>query len=169
MKCSKKMLTRINNIKKIGVISDTHIPNSIRQLPAKLFKVFKDVQLIIHCGDITTEEVLMELGQIAPTEAVKGNMDTHLTLPKQTHLEINGKYIICATHPGGSHNAAIQTAYKLFKDSNPYMILFGHTHTPFSGLYNGVKMFNPGSCASGTVGILTVGLKEIKSKIVSVK
>ena len=40
-------------MKLIGLISDTHIPSRSKRLPDRVFEVFKDVDLIIHAGDLT--------------------------------------------------------------------------------------------------------------------
>ena len=36
----------------IGVISDTHIPARSSKIPKKVFDVFKNVDMILHAGDI---------------------------------------------------------------------------------------------------------------------
>jgi putative phosphoesterase len=38
----------------IGLISDTHIPDRARQLPDNVLEAFKDVDLILHAGDLTS-------------------------------------------------------------------------------------------------------------------
>ncbi|MEK6714475.1 MAG: metallophosphoesterase family protein, partial [Candidatus Omnitrophota bacterium] len=38
----------------IGVISDTHIPQSADEIPQSVFSIFKGVDLIIHAGDLTS-------------------------------------------------------------------------------------------------------------------
>lgn len=43
-------------MKKIGVLSDTH-----GHLPKEVYEFFKDVDLIIHAGDIGSVDVLNEL------------------------------------------------------------------------------------------------------------
>ena len=50
----------------IGLISDTHIPDRARQIPQKVLTSFKDVDLIIHAGDLTTQSVIDELEEYAP-------------------------------------------------------------------------------------------------------
>lgn len=45
----------------IGLISDTHIPERAKKLPKEIFEHFSDVDLIIHCGDVTSESVLNDL------------------------------------------------------------------------------------------------------------
>jgi len=59
----------------IGLISDTHIPEIAKELPAQVKKVFKDVDLILHAGDIFVDSVLEELGTIAPLLAARGDDD----------------------------------------------------------------------------------------------
>lgn len=44
---------------RIGVMSDTH-----GFVPRQVYEFFKDVDLIIHCGDIGSSDVLEELRQI---------------------------------------------------------------------------------------------------------
>ncbi len=60
---------------KVGVLSDTHVPTIMKALPPIIFDIFRDVDLILHAGDIVEMSVLEELGAIAPVEAVAGNMD----------------------------------------------------------------------------------------------
>ena len=54
----------------IGIISDTH-----GRLPQSVSMVFKQTDLIIHAGDIGDPEIIDDLENIAPTRAVRGNMD----------------------------------------------------------------------------------------------
>ena len=54
----------------VGVISDTHgivRPEAVEAL--------RDSELIVHAGDVGTPEVLKRLRAIAPTIAVRGNVD----------------------------------------------------------------------------------------------
>ncbi|NQT33327.1 MAG: metallophosphoesterase family protein, partial [Candidatus Omnitrophica bacterium] len=79
---------------KIGVISDTHIPNSAKKLPGKVCDFFKDCDLIIHAGDIVEKEGIEELEALAETKAVRGNMDSvelKEALPKKLVLKVAGK------------------------------------------------------------------------------
>ena len=43
---------------KIGVISDTHLNGPNPSLERAIEKYFKDVDLILHAGDLTSMEVL---------------------------------------------------------------------------------------------------------------
>ena len=68
----------------IGLISDTHIPDRAKEIPQKVIDAFKDVDLILHAGDLTSMEVIEELEKIAPVMAIQGNMDrvNGIDLPK---------------------------------------------------------------------------------------
>jgi predicted phosphodiesterase len=99
----------------IGVISDTH-----GRLPSGLSNAFKDVDLIIHAGDIGEETVLDKLSKIAPVAAVRGNMDfgkwtRHL--PESEIIEMG------------------------------QIVLYVHTHRPDMYEKNGVMFINPGSAS----------------------
>lgn len=76
----------------IGLISDTHIPDRARQIPPNVLTSFKDVDLIIHAGDLTTQSVIDELEKIAPVMAIQGNMDrvAGLDLPKTRVIDVEG-------------------------------------------------------------------------------
>ena len=54
----------------IGVISDTHIPERATKIPEVVFEIFKDVELILHGGDLVSMTVLHELENLAPTMCV---------------------------------------------------------------------------------------------------
>ena len=52
---------------KIGLISDTHIPQACEHLPPEVFDAFRGVDLVMHAGDVYVNRVLDELSAIAPT------------------------------------------------------------------------------------------------------
>ena len=54
----------------IGVIADTH-----GHLDSRVQRVFSDVEMILHAGDIGSLSVVQQLERIAPVVAVRGNMD----------------------------------------------------------------------------------------------
>ena len=61
-------------IRKIGVISDTHVPH-FKKLPEAIWEHFDGVELIIHAGDLSVLSVIAELETIAPVVAVQGNVE----------------------------------------------------------------------------------------------
>ncbi len=57
---------------RIGLLTDTHLPSTIRELWPEVRAAFTGVDLILHSGDIVTPGVLDWLEDIAPTLAAKG-------------------------------------------------------------------------------------------------
>jgi len=61
---------------KIGVISDTHIPNRAKEIPPKVLEMLKGMDMILHAGDLVELSILEILKSICPdVRAVWGNMD----------------------------------------------------------------------------------------------
>ena len=63
---------------RIGLISDTHIPEAGKEIWPEIRSAFAGVDLILHGGDITVGRVLDDLETIAPVLAAQGNHDEHL-------------------------------------------------------------------------------------------
>src|SRR5438067_983904 len=60
---------------RLGLISDTHIPEARRELWPQVFEAFRGVDAILHAGDIHDLVVIDQLSDIAPTFAARGNGD----------------------------------------------------------------------------------------------
>lgn len=151
----------INNVSRIGVISDTHS----KHLPEQVIKIFSGVDLIIHAGDHTSREIITTLEKTAPLVSVRGNMDPDgLNLEQQTMLMINDKFKIAVCHGAGIHSTTAERMYKKFAPEKPDVIIFGHTHFALNKLHNGILLFNPGSAAKG-IGYNSVGIISIENGI----
>ncbi|MFH1459592.1 MAG: metallophosphoesterase family protein [Candidatus Omnitrophota bacterium] len=151
---------------KIGVISDTHIPVNCPEIPKKILKVFKDVEMILHAGDLIDYKVIGMLQKITPrVVAVCGNMDSHEACEKLAKKEILtvGRYKIGLIHGYGAADTIIETVSDELK--NVDIIVFGHSHKPLNKKINGILYFNPGSATDkiftkeNTVGILNINDK----------
>jgi len=132
-------------MKKIGLISDTHVPERSKTLPLKVHELFKGVDLIIHSGDITHEDVLIELETIAPVEAVLGNMDGYYIkrdLPEKKVIEVE-KVKIGIIHGSGSPFGIEERIAQEFQ--NVDVIVYGHTHRAVIKEINGILFINPGT------------------------
>ena len=116
---------------KVGVLSDTHIPWRAKHLPKAVWEGLQGVDLIIHCGDIVAGHVLDELGEIAPVEAVYGNMDPvdlKQKLPK-TKVVTVGDFTVGIVHGDGRWRT-IDNAFNAFPFTQLDCIVFGHSHIP---------------------------------------
>lgn len=140
-----QLKTACGGIMIIGVISDTHVTDRVRELPKDVFEHFSDVDLIIHCGDVTSPNVLDSLKDISNVVAVKGNMD-YMDLPEKEILNIENFKI------GVMHGDVIYPRGDLLKMKYTSMemgldvLITGHTHVPLvKEVENKILLLNPGS------------------------
>ncbi len=129
---------------KLGILSDTHITNDsskdeISSLFYQLRKVFKDVDEIVHAGDVCEEFFLKELQSIAATRCVQGNLDNIKELKIFTKFTI-GRYNIGVIH------ILPDNLEEFTKQHGLQILIFGHTHQPLiKGTAFNVLLLNPGS------------------------
>jgi len=130
----------------IGVISDTHIPERADKIPKSVFEAFKDVEMILHAGDIVSMNVLQELENLAPTLCVQGNMDRMygLKLPKQEVIEVNG-IKIGLNHGEVYPRGDTQQLKYIGMEMGVEVLITGHTHTSFIKELDKMLLLNPGS------------------------
>ncbi len=131
---------------KIGVISDTHIPERALDLPKEIYTAFKNVELILHAGDLVTIDVLNSLNKISPVTAVFGNMDSPEVRNKLKEKEVIsvGNFKIGLVHGEGHPKNLLNFVKAAFNDKLD-VIVFGHSHASFNEKQEGVLFFNPGS------------------------
>jgi putative phosphoesterase len=159
---------------KVGILSDTHVPTIMKTLPSIIFDIFRDVDLILHAGDITELSVIGELEAIAPVEAVAGNMDNLEAQAKLPYKKVVtlGRYKAGLIHGKFKINVQQEMIRKEFGDVD--LIVYGHSHTPFWGKVNGIYYLNPGSPTDkqyapyNSVALLDIG-EEIKAEIIRIE
>ena len=157
-------------MKKVVVLSDTHV--SFGGLPAQIFDKVVELKpdVIIHAGDIVIPDVLLELGAISKeVYAVRGNMDLGMDLPDKLVVEVEGVKI-GISHPGGIPSQVRQRLWKMFAGNEVDIIIFGHTHKALIEEEGGVLFFNPGSAGdkiftrSNSLGFLSLETGKILEK-----
>ncbi|MBE6497757.1 MAG: metallophosphoesterase [Methanobrevibacter sp.] len=158
----------------IGLISDTHIPDRARQLPDNVLEAFKDVDLILHAGDLTSPKVIEKLESIAPVMAVQGNMDraNGINLPQAKTIEAEGLKI-GLIHGEVYPRADTQQLVYIAKELDVDILVSGHSHQPKIEQTDGVLLINPGSpivprLADRTVMLLEINNKEVDVEIVKI-
>lgn len=122
---------------KIGVISDTH-----GYLDPRIEDLFQGVDHILHAGDIGYASIILELEFIAPVTAVLGNNDAELTFKETETVELGGKKIV-VHHIVNPRELSDKISNRIRRD-HPDLVVFGHTHKPYSQVFDGVHFFNPG-------------------------
>ncbi|MBY9008104.1 MAG: YfcE family phosphodiesterase [Candidatus Lokiarchaeota archaeon] len=130
---------------KIGLISDTHIKDpddkNIKKLLKELNDIFKDVDKIIHAGDINHLIFLKELEKIAPTVYVTGEDDEIESLKNYKEIIIE-QYNIGVIHQLPENLEEFCNIKKLIGG----ILVFGHTHKPLiKGTPYNTLLLNPGS------------------------
>jgi putative phosphoesterase len=121
--------------KLIGIISDTH--GLVRP---QALEALKDVDMILHAGDIGSQDVLDTLNEIAPVVAVRGNNDKAdwaRSLPDWEVVEV-GAVSIYMLHDVKEIDISPSGA-------GFQVVVSGHSHRPAVAEQRGVLYVNPGS------------------------
>jgi len=147
------MSTAHNARMTIGVISDTH-----GLLRTQACEALRGCELILHAGDVGTEEVLHELRRIAPVVAVRGNVDVE-KWARRLH----------ATEMSECKNKVFYILHRIADlDLKPsaagvHAVIYGHSHRPSIEWRDGILYFNPGSAGPRRFSLpVTVGRIEIE-------
>lgn len=111
---------------KIGIISDTH-----DVLKEAVLTDLKDCDYIIHAGDITKQEVLDKLKQLAPVYAVKGNNDKLLLNTSEEFSLLRHRFYLI---------------HELDSKKNVDFYIYGHSHQLACYQKGKTLYLNPGSC-----------------------
>jgi putative phosphoesterase len=101
--------------------------------------------LILHAGDVVTAEVLRELEEFAPVEAVYGNMDEpalQAALSERRVVEVGGARI-GVVHVPGARVGREERLSSWFPGCDA--VVYGHTHVPQVERHRNVWILNPGS------------------------
>ncbi|MCX6722152.1 MAG: metallophosphoesterase family protein [Candidatus Staskawiczbacteria bacterium] len=125
---------------KIAIVSDTH--NNMATFKKAIDWIKKEkIQLILHCGDISSQETIDEAKKYFGNDIkfVKGNADWDLDLPDKIELDFNGKKIVFTHFP--------EIAKKLVQSGKFDLVFYGHTHRAWDELIGKCHMINPGELA----------------------
>jgi len=161
-------------MKKIGVISDTHLQKPDKRLDTIVSTHFLDVDMIIHAGDMVKLEILDPFyATDKEVLAVAGNMDSVAvqdTFPIRQIIEIEN-LTIGIIHGWGAPKGLRTRIRSAFDHVNA--IIYGHTHHPFCATEDGIFFFNPGSptdsrfTSSPSIGIIEIDDKHIQGEIIN--
>ena len=162
---------------RIGLLSDTHLPNAIRDLdglgpePALFFST---VDLILHGGDLTSPIVLDWLEQFAPVIAADGNNDSSQD-PRSKEVQVldAGGWKIGMVHNLDRQFRPVDELKKTFPEKVDIMVS-GHTHQERLEFREGVLLLNSGSITFprhkelrlGTVGLLELAPCRLHAEII---
>jgi len=163
--------------KTVGVISDTHVPDRARRIPERVFKVFENVDFIVHAGDLVQLSVIDELEQLAPVLVVSGNMDgpeVRSKLPKLDSFKVF-EWRIGVTHNPGAY-LGLRKMREIAAANDFDVLIYGHTHSSNVRWERDFLFINPGSptnpsppfLAKPTVALLRITKENIIPEIVRI-
>ncbi len=140
---------------RIGLISDTH-----GMIRPGLFSALEGVELILHAGDVGSDDILAELAFIAPVEAVYGNTDApgRATLRESIDRTIAGVRI----HVSHGHEVGAPNPERLVAKYDADVIVYGHTHRQLVARIGTQLVINPGAAGARrfslapSVAVLTI-------------
>lgn len=131
---------------RFAVVADTHS----KPHPATTERLKElEPDAILHAGDIGELRVLDELAKIAPTLAVRGNIDAPSEVPELRLIELtNGDALllrILLVHIAVYGPKLRAEVARLAVKEGASLVVCGHSHVPFIGRDRGLGIFNPGS------------------------
>jgi putative phosphoesterase len=149
----------------VGVISDTH-----GLLRSQAVEALRGSDVIIHAGDVGNAAIIDELGHLAPTFAVRGNIDRGdwaAALPATQRVEI-GELTLYVLHDIAELDVDPPTA-------GIAAVVFGHSHQPSIETCDGVIYLNPGSAGPRRFKLpvalarVTVSGRQMRPEIVTLQ
>jgi predicted phosphodiesterase len=157
----------------LGLLSDTHMPHRMKQLPAVALNALAGVDLILHAGDVDDPATLEPLRKIAPVHAVRGNFhlqdfsDGGAALPAAVELRLAGHRVVLThghrsglfgfwlkgLHVGGLwlgltdngrlNHHTTRRLARLYPGAD--LIVFGHSHRAHVEWIDHTLLVNPGA------------------------
>jgi len=157
----------------VGLLSDTHVPYRMKELPRTVLDALDGVDLILHAGDVDKPAALDLLRELAPVFAVRGNVHVldlstgGASLPASLELCLAGRSVI-VTHGSlrglsslwfkgrdvilrlldasekARFNARVAQRLRALHPCAD-IIVFGHTHRAFTECVGDTLLVNPGA------------------------
>ncbi len=119
---------------RVTILSDTH-----GLLRDEVLDLARGSDRILHAGDVGDSKILARLEQVAPTQAVRGNVDTHgvlARLPERLDGDFDG-VAFRMTH----RREDLRESW--FREVA--LVIFGHSHRPEIAWRSGCLLLNPGA------------------------
>ena len=175
---------------RIGLISDTHIPEAGPDLWPQVYAALQGLDLILHAGDLRLPEVIDRLERLAPVLAVCGNGDyggwqrtvppTDPRLPESRVVSLEGVRIGLVHDFPLPESPPLRTVEGLIAHyfGGPVdVIVRGSTHAAEITTVKGVLVVNPGSptfpnhqsARLGTLGYLEIDRGRVRPSLIQLK
>lgn len=130
---------------------------------------------ILHAGDIGSLDVIDALAAIAPTSAVRGNIDAEsATIPDALTVDlVDGQAIrlrLLMQHIAVNGPRLRADAVRRAQAESAGLVVCGHSHVPFIGRDRELAVFNPGSIGPRRMHLpIVFGVLELAAGRISLK
>ena len=168
---------------RVGLIADTHMPGTIATLWPQVYDAFRHTDMILHAGDLHVASVIEELETLAPTFVCCGNGDLDVRHAKLQDVwcgQIAGITVgLVHKFPTPSRAQPVKLHKKrqqAFGETDPQVVIYGHTHLAEVHDVEGRVYINPGSptlpnnqsTRHGTVGFLSISPSALKVELLQI-
>ncbi|WP_406695107.1 metallophosphoesterase family protein [Singulisphaera sp. Ch08] len=134
---------------RVGILSDTHNRVERTRLAVQLL-IAEGVQALIHCGDLTSCEIVEECSALT-CYYVFGNNDfdeselsRSMTLGGGVCLGKGGEFTLAERRIAVTHGDSAREIRRLAALAPDYL-LYGHTHVPADEKHESTRYINPGA------------------------
>jgi uncharacterized protein len=163
---------------RIGLVSDTHIPEARSELWPEVFDAFRGLDLILHGGDLHELSVLHALADVAPVYAARGNGEDgsggRPVTPDDPRLRESWLLELGGVRVGLTHDLPVpeyppnmtveRWCERRFGTTAVDVVVYGHTHVEAIDVVGATLCVNPGSptyphnlnTQLGTLGLLEI-------------
>jgi putative phosphoesterase len=154
---------------RVGIISDTHDRMHRTVQAMHIFETEK-VSAVLHCGDLTTAEIVHACG-VLPSYFVLGNNDYQETRLRAAIEAVGGTYLgfggvleLGGRRIGLTHGDDLRLYRSLLREKPDYL-MFGHSHVKEDSRESGTRRINPGAlhrASQYTVAVLDLVSDELR-------
>jgi putative phosphoesterase len=144
---------------RVGLISDTHIPEARAELWPQVFTAFDSVDVILHGGDIHDVVVLDQLAALAPVYSARGNGEDGSAgrpiAPDHHRLRYSWLLDLASVRVGLTHDLPIpeypprltveRWKQRRFATSDIDVLVYGDSHVEGIEVVGSTLCVNPGS------------------------
>ena len=186
--CRNILTTERIDLMRIGLVSDTHVPETGPEIPPQVYAAFEGVDMIFHAGDMHVNDVLDWLETVAPTIGARGNGDyptpwnpnrpglSEDPRVKDSHVVRVGHVSVGLIHgfplPEEVPWRTIDELFAMYFSQAVDVVVCGDTHVARIDRYENLLVVNPGSptlpnqvSGLGTVGFLDIVGNQITPSI----
>lgn len=157
---------------RLVVVSDSHGRPHRNALP--LVEQLEPAA-ILHAGDVGPLTHLDRLETIAPTIAVRGNVDSRATglfdiVTVELHDDQAVRLRLLLVHIGIARSRLRREIRELAQRREAQLVVCGHSHIPWLGTDDGVAVLNPGSIGPRRFSLpITMGSIDVKQEGVTMQ